>query len=121
MKLLQLGVITIMGIALLLMGCASSATPEEVEFAKCLSKNEATFFGAYWCSHCKDQKSEFKDAFNEINYVECSLPGGQGQTAVCEQAGITGYPTWEFADGERISGKVSWEELSLKTGCPLPN
>ena len=110
--------ITIITLSLLISGCGPS--PETYEFAKCLSTNGAKMFGAFWCGHCKSQKRMFGDAFSEINYIECSLPDGQGKTAVCEQADIQGFPTWEFADGSRESGELSFQRLSEKTGCPLP-
>ena len=37
-----------------------------------------------------------------------------------EKAGINGYPTWEFQNGDRIEGEVSFPELSQRTSCPLP-
>ncbi len=76
-------------------------------------------YGAYWCPHCINQKEQFGPSWQYINYIECSLPGGRGQTTQCEQAGIEGYPTWEFGDGERASGELTFEMLSEKSGCVL--
>jgi len=89
------------------------------EFAKCLTDNGAKMYGAFWCSHCQSQKKSFGDSFKHINYIECSTPDGQGQTPECIEAGIQGYPTWEFLTGERMSGEVSFKVLSEKTGCQL--
>ena len=85
--------------------------------AKCLTEKDAKMYGASWCSHCQDQKKSFGESWQHVNYIECSLPGGNGQTEVCSQAGIQGYPTWEFADGTRKSGKLSLESLSELSGC----
>jgi len=90
------------------------------EFAQCLVDEGATFFGAFWCPHCADQKKMFGNSVDLLPYKECSTPDGQGQTAECNDAGITGYPTWEFADGERLNGVVELETLAEKTGCELP-
>jgi len=90
------------------------------EFAQCLADQEATFYGAFWCPHCEDQKREFGRAEQYLPYVECSTPDRQAQTQECIDAEITSYPTWEFADGERLEGSVSLGELAEKTGCALP-
>jgi hypothetical protein len=113
---LIIGCVTAM---LLLVGCSSGGGVDPA-FAKCLTDNGAKMFGAYWCPHCKEQKAEFGAAWDEINYIECSLPGGKGQTEVCEKAGIQGYPTWEFVDGSRQSGRLPLATLAAKSGCPLP-
>lgn len=86
-------------------------------FAQCLTENNTTFYGAYWCPHCAEQKELLGSSMEFINYVECSLPNKAGQTQICKDQNITGYPTWEFADGSRVSGTQSIEKLSLKTGC----
>ncbi|NCN99003.1 hypothetical protein GW923_02360 [Candidatus Pacearchaeota archaeon] len=87
------------------------------EFAQCLTDSGAKMYGAFWCSHCTNQKKMFGTSWSNINYIECSTPGGDGQTLECQQAGISGYPTWEFADSSRISGEVTIAQLSQKTGC----
>ena len=87
------------------------------EFAKCLTDAGAKFYGATWCSHCQAQKGEFGAAFKFVDYVECAE--GNGQAEVCEEAGITGYPTWIFGDGSKKMGEVPLKELGEKTGCSL--
>jgi hypothetical protein len=88
-------------------------------FASCLKEKGATFYGAFWCPHCQAQKKLFGNSAKLLPYTECSLPNGQGQNETCNQAGITGYPTWQFADGSRLNGEQSLETLSQKTGCAL--
>lgn len=88
-------------------------------FATCLKDKGATFFGAFWCPHCQEQKEMFGNSEKLLPYVECSLPSGQGQTQVCIDEEIQTYPTWEFADGTRLEGVVSFEVLAEKTGCEL--
>ena len=90
------------------------------DFATCVDQSGATFYGAYWCPHCNDQKALFGKSASKLPYTECSLPGGQGQNTMCNQVGITAYPTWEFTEGDRVEGVLSLEELSTRTGCPLP-
>lgn len=90
------------------------------EFAQCLKDKGAVFYGAFWCPHCQNQKAMFGKSAKLLSYTECSTPDGKGQLAVCKEKNVTGYPTWEFADGSRESGEVSLQKLSEKTGCQLP-
>jgi hypothetical protein len=101
--------------ALFLLGCSSSEGKQT--FAGCLTGKGAKMYGAYWCPHCQNQKAMFGDDWKNINYIECSLPNRQGQTEECREAAIMGYPTWEFADGSRIEGEATFQQLGEKTGC----
>ncbi|HDL75047.1 MAG TPA: hypothetical protein ENH06_01520 [bacterium] len=89
------------------------------EFAKCLSNEGVKIYGAYWCPHCKNQKEMFGNSWQYVEYIECSLPGGSGQKQVCKDAKINSYPTWEFKDGERKTGELSFEQLKEKTKCEI--
>ena len=101
-------------------GPSEEARAEYETFSQCLADNGATFYGAFWCPHCGDQKELLENAAS-IPYVECSTPDRRGQTQECVDAGIESYPTWEFADGERLTGTQSLETLAEQTGCALPN
>mgnify|MGYP003393960852 CR=1 FL=1 len=90
-------------------------------FAQCLKDSGAKFYGAFWCSHCQNQKAEFGSAKRLLPYIECSTPDGKGQLKVCKDANIEGYPTWEFVDSSRVGGEMSLQALSEKTNCQLPN
>ena len=87
-------------------------------FAQCLTDKGVKMYGAFWCPHCNNQKEMFGDSWQYVSYVECSTPDRR-QTDECKDAGITAYPTWEFADGARKVGELSLEELSEMSGCPL--
>ena len=87
------------------------------DLAKCLAAKNVKMYGAYWCVHCQTQKKTFGNSWQYIEYIECSLPGGKGQTEECNEAGIKGYPTWDLGKGERLSGEVSLEQLAEKSGC----
>jgi hypothetical protein len=110
----------ILAVSLMLFLQACGGTDKYNAFADCLTDEGAKMFGAYWCPHCQEQKKEFSNSWNRVDYIECSLPNRGGQTELCNRAGIQGYPTWEFADGSRESGRLSMEKLSQKTGCDLP-
>lgn len=97
----------------------SSSEAQQLEnLAQCLTRKGTIMYGAYWCSHCKNQKKMFGDAWDRINYIECAAPGGKGQTKECQDAGIKGYPTWVFHDGARLEGEQGLDMLAEKAGCP---
>ena len=111
--------ITILAIlSLFLVSCNSTKYDA---FAQCLTDKGVVMYGAYWCQHCAEQKRIFGSSFDKITYVECSLPNNAGQTQICMQKNITGYPTWEFADGTRFEGAQTFSTLSWKSGCLLPD
>lgn len=89
-------------------------------FADCLKQNGAVFYGTFWCQHCQNQKALFGKSVKRLPYVECSTPDSRGQTAICKDKKIEGYPAWEFKDGSRLSGVIPLNELADKTGCSLP-
>lgn len=98
---------------------SQSAPSPYDDFASCLTNAGVTMYGAWWCSHCENQKDLFGSAFNNVNYVECST-AARTMNQTCQDAGIVGYPTWEFSDGSRASGEQSLETLAQKSGCALP-
>lgn len=89
-------------------------------FATCLKERGAIFYGAFWCPHCRDQKTMFGKSASLLPYVECSTPDGNGILAVCREKNIESYPTWDFADGSRQTGVIPLEMLAEKTACELP-
>lgn len=94
-----------------------SKTPGKLDtFAQCITNSGAKFYGAFWCPHCQAQKAAFGKSAKLLPYVECSNPD-KTQTDVCKDAGITGYPTWVFADGTQASGEVPLQNLAEKTSC----
>lgn len=90
------------------------------EFATCVKDSGAKFYGAFWCPHCAAQKKAFEGSQKKLPYIECSTPDAKGQVQACNDAGIQSYPTWEFADGRRIEGEMSLEDIAAKTMCTLP-
>src|SRR3989338_4090563 len=66
------------------------------DFAKCINDSGTTFWGAFWCPHCQNQKAMFGKSAQYLPYKECSTPDGKGQMQICKDAGITTYPTWDF-------------------------
>lgn len=104
-------------LASILTGCAENPRLSTAydDFASCLTENGAKMYGTEWCSHCQDQKAMFGASFSKVNYIDCDL-----KRLECKIADISGYPTWVFADGSKISGAQRLETLADKTGCVLP-
>lgn len=87
------------------------------KLARCIKSSGAKFYGAHWCGYCKRQKSYFGSAASSLPYIECSPSGSKTVFAKC--AGISGFPTWVFADGNKASGALSPEKLAQKSGCTI--
>lgn len=123
-RIFYVGLIVVVIVGLIYM--RNHATREEPQvvtaydsFAQCLTDKGAKFYGAYWCPHCQEQKKMLKNS-KKLPYIECSTADGKGQLQMCTDLGITGYPTWIFADGSRLDSEQKPEALSEKTGCELP-
>jgi hypothetical protein len=93
-------------------------------FAQCLVNKGAKFYGAFWCPHCAAQEKDLQMTRQELEtiglYTECSTPDANGQTQICIDKKITGYPTWIFADGSQLTGEIPLQQLANKTSCTLP-
>jgi thiol-disulfide isomerase/thioredoxin len=99
----------------------SSAQPGKLDgFTQCLVEKEVVFYGAFWCPHCQATKKMFGRSAKLLPYVECSTPDGKGQTQLCIDKGIQGYPTWVFPSGEILTGERTLQELAIASGCELP-
>ncbi|MFH1193103.1 MAG: hypothetical protein V1656_02185 [Candidatus Jorgensenbacteria bacterium] len=84
-------------------------------FAQCLAAKNITMYGAYWCSHCQNQKAMFGSSFKYVPYVECTE-----ETQKCIAAKVEGYPTWTLLDGKQLVGEQPLEKLASASGCALP-
>lgn len=94
----------------------TASGPAELALARHLREVKAKEYGAYWCSHCYQQKQLFgAEAFAMIDYVECDSKGKNARPQLCQQAGITGYPTWEI-NGQLYPGTASLEKLADLSG-----
>jgi hypothetical protein len=100
---------------------SAAGLPKYDAFAKCLSQQKATMYGAFWCENCKKQKDLFGESVQYIPYQECAVMGApRQQTEQCKYLQIRKYPTWIFSDNERREGVQTLESLRDKTGCKLP-
>ena len=93
----------------------SESTRESIELAKYLKDNGVVKYSAYWCPNCLNQSELFgKQAYRELNVVECAKDGINSQTQLCIDKKIKGFPTWEI-NGKLILGVLSLKELSKLT------
>lgn len=96
----------------------NQSTPAE-KLAKCLTQKGVIMYGAYWCSHCANQKKDFGDAFQFVHYQECDDKGPSGNSEICQKAGIESYPTWIFPQHAKMEGEQSFEDLAKASACSL--
>lgn len=85
--------------------------------AKHLADTGAKMYGAFWCSHCIEQKETF-GAGAQIPYVECFPDGwerGTPVTEACSAAKVEGFPTWVI-NGKKLEGEQTLEELAKLSG-----
>ena len=111
--------------AVLLQSKSAPVAPGKYDaFAQCLVNKGAKFYGAFWCPHCAAQEKDLQMTRQELAsinlYTECSTPDANGQTQICIDKGIKGYPTWIFADGSQLTGEIPLQQLATKTSCVLP-
>ncbi|KAH9295972.1 hypothetical protein KI387_039560, partial [Taxus chinensis] len=86
----------------------AQSSPVAISLAKHLHSVGAKLYGAFWCSHCFEQKQMFgAEAAKILDYVECYPTGyrkGVKIAKACEVANIRGFPTW-VVKGQVLSGE----------------
>jgi hypothetical protein len=100
-------------------GSAAPVTPYQQALAQHLARSGATFYGAFWCPHCQEQKAMFGGAAGSLPYVECDPKGANSQPERCERASVRVFPTWVIG-AERREGVQSLEELARLSGFKQP-
>ena len=94
----------------------SESTEESIELAKYLNDKGVVKYSAYWCPNCLNQGELFgKQAYKELNVVECARDGKNSQTQLCIDKNIQGFPSWEI-NGKIIIGVQTLKELSNLSG-----
>jgi len=89
----------------------SSSSKRSLAIASDLESLNSRMFGAFWCSHCYDQKERLgKQAMSKIPYIECSRDGVNSQNQLCKEREVPGYPTWEIG-GKLYPGEMELDEL----------
>ncbi|GAX29115.1 hypothetical protein FisN_7Hh288 [Fistulifera solaris] len=89
----------------------TTSSTQAMVLAKKMQTMDTRFYGAFWCSHCFDQKQAMgKEAMEMIPYIECSRDGMNAQTKLCKEKDVPGYPTWEI-NGKLYPGEKTLDEL----------
>lgn len=97
---------------------ARASTPETTALAAHLRATGWRMFGAFWCSHCTEQKEAFGRGAG-LPYVECFPSGWSRDTPLapaCEAAHLAGFPTWVGPNGEKMEGEQSLDALAKLSG-----
>lgn len=95
------------------------SSPREIALAKQLKAIGAKMYGAFWCSHCFEQKQMFgKEAMKYFDYVECYPEGYRSGVQIakeCDAVDIQGFPTW-IINGQKFSGEQDFASLAELSG-----
>jgi uncharacterized membrane protein len=124
--LLQTSAVALVAIAALHLQSSSNAAAGDEDpylkgLAMRLTESGATFYGASWCPHCREQKAMFGASVVRLPYVECSPNGPQGPLAPsCISARVLTSPTWVFASGVRVTGVLTTQQLADRVGYTGP-
>lgn len=76
-------------------------------------------YATFWCPYCQRQEKLFGDSESQLPVVECDPNGKNAQPALCAQANISSYPTWEI-QGRLYPGLRSLDELADLSGYQGP-
>ena len=94
----------------------SESSKESIALAKYLKNYGVVKYSAYWCPNCLKQSELFgKQAYKELNVVECARDGKNSQTQLCIEKKIQGFPSWEI-NGKIILGVQTLKDLSKLSG-----
>jgi len=87
------------------------SSAKALEVANRLQRLDAKMYGAYWCSHCYNQKQNLgSEAVHLFEYIECDKEGVDSQYPLCKAKKVPGYPTWEL-QGKLYPGEKTVDEL----------
>ena len=91
----------------------TSSSSTALSLGQTLKSLDSKMYGAYWCSHCYEQKQTLgKEVFVQkyVTYIECDKEGLDSQRSLCKERKVPGYPTWEIG-GKLFPGEQSIGEL----------
>ncbi|GMI68238.1 Lumen Thiol Oxidoreductase 1 [Hibiscus trionum] len=97
----------------------TKSSPFAISLARHLHSIGAKMYGAFWCSHCQEQKQMFgREAAKLLDYIECFPDGYKTGTVMikaCADANLEGFPTWVI-NGQVLSGDMELEKLAEVSG-----
>ncbi|KAK9010971.1 hypothetical protein V6N11_043833, partial [Hibiscus sabdariffa] len=96
----------------------TKSSPFAISLARHLHSIGAKMYGAFWCSHCQEQKQMFgREAAKLLDYVECFPDGyktGTNMIKACADANLEGFRT-RVINGQVLSGDMELEKLAEAT------
>lgn len=93
------------------------STDQAIQLAKYMRQHNIVMAGTYWCPHTSRQKELFgAAAWNELEYVECSSKGYNGNPKLCARNKVDGYPTWIIGNGKLLPGELPLSEIAEAIG-----
>ncbi|XP_076887832.1 thiol-disulfide oxidoreductase LTO1-like [Bidens hawaiensis] len=97
----------------------AQSSPLALKLAAHLRSVGAKMYGAFWCSHCLEQKEMFgHEAAKLVDYVECFPDGfktGTDLSQECKKVKIEGFPMW-IINGQTYKGIQDFSELAKASG-----
>ncbi|CAH1437159.1 unnamed protein product [Lactuca virosa] len=95
------------------------SSPLALKLAIHLRAIGAKMYGAFWCSHCLEQKQMFgREAAKVLDYVECYPEGFKIGTELgkeCAKIKIEGFPMW-IINGQVLKGYQEFPDLAKASG-----
>ncbi|KAI3747688.1 hypothetical protein L6452_10273 [Arctium lappa] len=95
------------------------SSPLALKLATHLRSIGAKMYGAFWCSHCLEQKQMFgREAAKLLDYVECYPDGYKTGTELgkeCSKIKIEGFPMWVI-NGKVLKGYQEFPDLAKASG-----
>jgi cyclophilin family peptidyl-prolyl cis-trans isomerase len=95
------------------------AAADLVGFAKALTQAGVKIFGADWSVNTSNQLRLFQDGAAYLDYVEVTQ-GDRSLNPIGVQQQISVFPTWEMADGTRLEGIQTLNQLAAASSVPVP-
>ena len=93
----------------------TQSSVDPTQLAVCLSEKNFIMYGRDGCSACALEKEYFGEAFQYINFVNCTE--SFEKELLCKNRGIKGFPTWESQSGEHYLGAIPLPKLAEISGC----
>jgi hypothetical protein len=105
--------------------CTSLVKPATAQTAASLAYHlkqaGAKMYGASWCPYTRKQAQLFGDVFRQVQYIECSPNGRDGEfNSQCDKAGVYSFPTWVIG-GRTYTGMMSIQELANFSNYGTPS
>ncbi|KAK9062043.1 hypothetical protein SSX86_019227 [Deinandra increscens subsp. villosa] len=97
----------------------ASSSPLALKLAAHLRSVGGKMYGAFWCSHCLEQKEMFgREALELLDYAECYPDGfkiGTPLSQECKKVKVEGFPMWVIK-GQVLEGIQEFPDLAKASG-----